>query len=284
MLKKGLIRIAAIFLFIAIIFGIYLLINEIKSRSITELTPVYTYCLRTFNDADCSLIVQSGTSILIDTGEEQDAERIVEFLKRRKIETFQYLILSSSNKEHAGGALAILDNFKVDKIILPNYSEQDELMKEINQKCQERSIEVLTPERIQKFEVRELNFIVFPPMEKAYELNNDYSLAVLINHGNIKELFAGDAQSKRIDELLAINWKNIDMIKVPDHGRYNKGVDKLIKKCSSKFAVVTSDTADKVIWDACAESQALLLTTLGSTKAFVSDGKDLKLFKTSGEY
>lgn len=285
MIKNILTKVTAFLLFIGILAGCYLILDENKDRLAQDGVPVYTYCIKTNEDADCSLINQQGINILIDTGEKQDADRIVRFLKGKNIKTLQYLILTHPDKDHIGGALEVLDNFKVERVIQPYYPKENELLDEINKKCEDSGVDIIYPTRTRKLEVGEIDFLVYPPLEKNYKLDNNYSLAVLINHGSVNQLFTGDAQEKRINELLEINWRNIDMLKIPYHGRYSANVDKLIEKCAAKYAVVTSDSADDIIWEACTKSDSLILTTLECTRTFVSDGKELKLLKAKdGDY
>ncbi|MHC1722799.1 MAG: MBL fold metallo-hydrolase [Aminipila sp.] len=285
MIKNILARVLAFFLFIGILISCYLILDENKDRLAKDGSPVYTYCIKTNEDADCALINQDGINILIDTGEKQDADRIVSFLKEKNIKTLQYLILTHPDKDHIGGALEVLNNFQVERVIQPYYPKENERLDKINKKCADSNIDIIYPTRTRKLEVGEIDLLVYPPLEKNYKLDNNYSLAVLINYGSVNQLFTGDAQEKRINELLEIHWRNIDLLKIPYHGRYSANVDKLIEKCAPEYAVVTSDSADDIIWEACAQSNSLILTTLKCTRTFVSDGKELKLLKAKdGDY
>ncbi|WP_312648561.1 MBL fold metallo-hydrolase [Aminipila sp.] len=285
MIGNILTKAAAFLLFIGISVACYLILDENKERLAQDGVPVYTYCIKTKENADCSLINQQGINILIDTGEKQDSERIVRFLQGKDIKTLQYLVLTHPDKDHIGGALEVLKNFKVERVIQPYYPEDNELLDEINKKCEDLGVDIIYPTRTRKLEVGEIDLLIYPPLKKNYKLDNNYSLAILINHGNVNQLFTGDAQEERINELLEINWRNIDLLKIPYHGRYSANVDKLIEKCTARYAVVTSDSADNIVGDACAQSETLVLTTLECTRSFVSDGKELKLLKArTGDY
>lgn len=283
MIGNILTKAAAFLLFIGILVACYLILDENKDRMAQDGVHVYTYCLKTKEDADCSLISQPEINILIDTGEKQGSERIVKFLKGKNIKNLQYLIFTHPDQDHIGGALQVLENFKVEKVIQPYYPNENELLDKINKKCEDLGIDIIYPTRTQKLEVGEIDLLVYPPLEKNYKLDNNYSLAVLINHGNVNQLFTGDAQEERINELLEINWRNIDLLKLPYHGRYSANVDQLIEKCTPRFAIITSDSGDEIVGEACIQSDTLVLTTLECTRSFVSDGKELKLLKARYE-
>ena len=59
--------------------------------------------------ADCILIQESSVgAMLIDTGTRESASAILEFLRARGIDTLETLLLTHMDKDHIGGAAAIL--------------------------------------------------------------------------------------------------------------------------------------------------------------------------------
>ena len=81
------------------------------------------------DQGDSTLIISpKGTSILIDTGE--DETRVYKYLLNRRINKLDYLILSHLDVDHCGGAMYILENMKVKAVVTgtqfesSNYYEQ----------------------------------------------------------------------------------------------------------------------------------------------------------------
>ena len=65
------------------------------------------FFLQTAEDADCTLLLSDGKSILIDTGEAQDYEAICTLLRQKNLERIDCLILTHPDKDHIGSAQAL---------------------------------------------------------------------------------------------------------------------------------------------------------------------------------
>ena len=114
-------------------------------------------------------------------------------------------------------------------------------------------------------------------LEKSYRDSNNYSLAVLIRHEGVQMLFAGDAVEKRTKELLKIHWpQQLDLYKVPYHGRGNPKTKELFDLLQPKIAVVTSDSADEAILEGCQQWKSELYFTSEEDLNFISDGKSMQ--------
>ena len=70
--------------------------------------------------------------------------------------------------------------------------------------------------------------------------DNDYSIAVLVEHGSVNLFFAGDAQKQRLQELEQREFPDIDLYKVAYHGRDSSHSAQLIRQIEPRLAVVTA--------------------------------------------
>lgn len=279
-MKKTILTFLGFLLLLGFILSLYLLVKEDNKRLTSEGDLLYTYFYKTQNDADCILIKQGNANILIDTGEKTDAEGIVKFLNEKNVDTLHFLILTHSDKDHIGGASAVIQNFKVEKVIKPYYSKANKDMDAIDIELKKLKIPVMYQLHTGKFSLGGINLFVYPPLEKRYSDDNNYSIVTLVTHKNVKMLFAGDAGYKRTNELLEINWSDdIDLLKIPYHGRQLENSKLFIKTISPDFAVITSDDADESIKEVCEAIGAEVFYTLNDKVQFVSDGEILKVLE-----
>ncbi|MCR5330008.1 MAG: MBL fold metallo-hydrolase, partial [Lachnospiraceae bacterium] len=72
--------------------------------------------------ADAILISSGDANILVDAGEEADAEYILAKLKEKGISRLDLLLVTHFDKDHAGGVPQILENIAVDRIYYPDYA------------------------------------------------------------------------------------------------------------------------------------------------------------------
>ena len=68
---------------------------------------------------DCELILDHGTSILIDSGEVDQGNSVVKYLKSCGIKKIDLFIGTHPHTDHIGGFLTIAKNFDIGRIIIP---------------------------------------------------------------------------------------------------------------------------------------------------------------------
>lgn len=229
--------------------------------------------IRTKNDADCTLICDEKVAVLIDTGEKCDADVILQSLRNRSVDKVDYLVISHGDKDHVGSAKVLLDSIKIDKVILSIY--EDDEIEELVSYIEAKNIPIIDPGKNETISIGDLTMVCFPAQEAHYKKENNYSLVVKVTHGDIVMLFTGDAQKKRSIELEQISWGDIDLYKVPHHGRANDESENLFKLVSPRIAVVTSDDCDVEIKDSARECSSELYFTVPDGLILISDGTNI---------
>lgn len=231
----------------------------------------------TQEDADCAILLSLDTCVVIDTGEEQDAEHILELLEKEGVEQIDCLILTHPAQEHIGGAHTLIESMSVQMIVVPYYGEQKDNYDMLLADAKELGISILTPARSRELNYGELSFRIWPPQETYYEKDNDYSLAVLVRHGDVEMFFAGDAQKKRMEEISTYNLPQVDLYKVSCHGRNLTAGAQFIEEICPQYAIVTSVAPEREIEQPLLSVGAQIVCTGKKDALFVSDGKTIKI-------
>lgn len=250
--------------------------TEIEIETETEMVRVRF--LKTAEDADCIMISCGDRAVMIDTGEEQDGERMLEALEEQGITSVDYLFLTHPDKDHVGGAALLLESLPVYHVVEPFYQgeeKKEERFDGLEESCGEKGIPVIIPTEEWTADTGYLEFTVYPPQETFYEKANNYSLAVLVSHGDVHMFFTGDALRIRSEELLELSLPEIDLFKVPHHGRANKATEALFEKVAPEYAVVTAYSAEEEVKQSCEGQGAGLFLTGDQDWEFISDGKEL---------
>lgn len=230
----------------------------------------------TEEDADCAILLSRDRCVVIDTGEEEDAEQILSCLKSYGVSRIDLMVLTHPDKDHIGGAPAILDEIEVELVIAPYYAQENERYVALQDKISSMGVHFLTPSRNREFYYGDLRIRVFPPDDLMYEKDNDYSLITLVEHGKVRMLFMGDAEKKRIQEAGAYRFDQVELYKVPHHGRDSGAGADLIERLQPKAAVVTAQEAEPEIKAALGGAGAKVYHTVpGNDVVFRSDGSVL---------
>lgn len=233
----------------------------------------------TQDDADCAILLSKGYCVVIDTGEEQDGEHIVQTLTDYGVEKIDCLILSHPDKDHVGGASLLIESFPVTQVLTPYYDYSDgdkEPYQLFLEQAQVQGVPVVTMSRDKQYVFGELKLRVYVPEKFHYDQSNDVSLAVLAQHADVKVFYAGDAEKERLKELLRYGIGEVDLYKTAHHGRESgKGV-KLIRLLHPQYAVVTAEEPEEEIAEAYRETGTQVFCTVTQDVRFVSDGSTIQ--------
>lgn len=194
--------------------------------------------------ADCTLFQEGETSYMIDTGEAENAPRILEALKEKNVDHLDALIISHFDKDHVGGAAQILEAVTVDRVIEPDYTPENpeaEAYVSYRQALEKSGVAVTKVSDKLELTLGTASLTVLGTGGRAYAKNgdNNASLLVYITHEGNRLLFAGDVEKQRIQDLLSAGVTSCDFLKVPHHGRYNSALPEYFQALGMKTAAIT---------------------------------------------
>ena len=265
--------------------------------------------------ADAILITTENYTVMIDTGEDTYGLQIVEYLTGRDITVIDYLIITHFHKDHVGGADAILRNLDVGTVIVPDYGKDSNQYNQFLEAMDETGLERNILTQVLELSLDGVLFNVYPSQQGYYDYGsahseedegdyvvsnddiddenaapkeNNFSLVVSVNHGENNFLFAGDAESKRLRELLSLDdilSTQFNYLKAPHHGRLNKRSVEFIYAIRPEYAVITCSM------DRPADVEVVLLFAEVGTEVFfaaqrgvfcTSDGTTLNVCYETG--
>lgn len=170
-------------------------------------------------------------NILIDTGKNDYTmtNGIIPYLKSRGIKNINYLIISHGDLDHIGGSISLINNFKVETVIL-NRGTLSELEKEL--------LDNIKKEKVIK-DIDKINTIYFLN-NKIYNSENDNSSVIYFQYLKYKFLFMGDSSFVVEDYLLEnYNLKGISFLKVGHHGSNTSSTKEFINKIEPKISLIS---------------------------------------------
>ena len=197
---------------------------------------------------DSILIHSNNESILIDTGGvlnygEEDKSKIVlnttvPLLKSLGIKKLKYLILTHGDADHMGEAKYLIDNFKVENVII-NLGEINYLEKELIEKRKD------TKKGYEGLQIS-CGKIQLIQLNKEYQDENTGSQIYYATDGNVNILLTGDASiESELNLIKKYNLPKIDILKVGHHGSKTSTGEKLLQNIKPKLALISCGEDNK---------------------------------------
>ena len=265
-----------------ILSAVCLLFGCVASSQAPPVSGVFSFCVLQTGKSDAIFMQTQNYNIILDCGDKDDGDKIVELLNQKGVSKIDYLFLTHFDSDHVGGFPYVMENVEIDKIIVPDYPCTNKAYAKATIK--NRNITALNEDTTLMLD--DVIFEVSVPKKKSYaEEDNDFSLVISITHGNNNFLFTGDAEEERTSEILAQFDKHYDILKAPHHGIYNSTTQELINTTKPKHTIITDSTkkpTDARTMLILKEIKSKIHTTKSGNILVSSDGYDISIqYKTS---
>ena len=187
---------------------------------------------------DCILISQNNEYMLIDAGNNEDGELLVNYFKDLGINKFNYVIGTHAHEDHIGGLDNIINNFDVGYFYMPDVITTTKTFEDVLDALLAKEKAFDTPEIGKEFKLNDLNFKVLHVGKDKSDLNNT-SIVLKMKYKNTSYLFMGDAtdivEKKLIND--GIDLKS-DVLKVGHHGSQYSTTTNFLKVVNPNYAVI----------------------------------------------
>lgn len=187
---------------------------------------------------DCILIGQNNEYVLIDAGNNEDGQLLVEYFKELGVKKFKYVIGTHAHEDHIGGIDNIINNFELDKFYMPDVITTTKTFEDVLDALLKKQKAFDTPKIGDKFKLNDLEFEVLYLGTDKSDLN-DTSIVLKLTYKNTTYLFMGDATSK-VEKILINEGKDLssDVLKVGHHGSQYSSTATFLKKVNPSYAVI----------------------------------------------
>lgn len=188
---------------------------------------------------DSTLIISDGATMLIDAGDDSKGTLIQNYLQKRGIQKLDYLILTHPDSDHIGGAPVIITKFEIDTVFVSNYKKDNATYLKLIQALDDKRLKYSTPEVGSTYPLGGAEFTILAP-NKEYSDPNNASIALLIQNGENKWLFSGDAEENAEKDILSNDIDlQADVYKVGHHGSKTSTSEDFFKAVKPTYAVIS---------------------------------------------
>lgn len=216
---------------------------------ITEQSSTLKVHFLSVGKADCILIQDpSGSNMLIDTGDDNDAAYIYSYLIKYGVRTIDYLVLTHPHNDHIGSADMVINNFDVQKVVVASLNQM-ELYLNAYTAIKEKKINLIEADTKATYELGQSSFRFIGPVnledsdsapDSDSALNN-LSVVTQITYGESTFLFTGDILKDAEEALVETYGDQLksDVLKVPHHGSNTSTKKAFLKAVAPTYAIVS---------------------------------------------
>ena len=238
--------------------------------------------------ADAIALLSGSHALLIDTGEEEDGEEILEFLRSHQIQSVDAMIITHFDKDHVGGADTVLRGIPVDTVYLPDYQGTHKTYRKFLEAAGETGVPLQRLSQPVTVPFADAEVLIEPP--QSYEIpegvkdwDNDFSLITTVIHGDNRLVFLGDAETRRIRQWLESgSAEKADFLKVPHHGVYDEVLEELFSALTPEISVICDsrkNPADPETLTLLRRFSSRIYETKDGNVTVLSDGRSLKSYQ-----
>ncbi len=193
---------------------------------------------------DATLIEQGGEYCLIDAGDASSGETVVNYLNSAGVKEIALLVMTHEHTDHIGGMVDVMENFEVETVLLPVFSNEEPLdgynILRTLEYIDTQGIPTITAGAGQTYMLGtgELNVIDIG-IQNSDNRNNS-SIITMFNVNNFSYLSCGDAEIEQTSYLVENNYNlNADIYKAAHHGAANGNYTQLLQSIMPSLVTIS---------------------------------------------
>lgn len=193
---------------------------------------------------DCIVVESGGKYMLIDTGEADMGQRVINYLNNLGVEKFDYCIATHPHSDHIGSMAKVLSDFPAEKLIMPELSEINipttSTFEKFLLSAEENCDEIISAEAGYTYNMGEAEIQILGPCDQDEDLNN-MSVVAKVTYGKSSFLITGDCSFDEEDDIMNnyYNQLDSDVLKVAHHGSSGSTSDEWLEAVEPEIAVIS---------------------------------------------
>ena len=214
---------------------------------------------------DAILLQVPQGAVLVDQGPPE--AKVAQQLRRLGVRRLSAVVLTHPERDHVGGAEAVLRQLEVDRVLDPRLAASGPHERTALEQAEERDVEVVETRAADAFSLGRLRLRVLWPHRAGVSGDdpNRLSIVLLASYGQVDALLTADAETDVTARLLATR---VEILKVAHHGSADDGLRSELRELRPSVAVISCGSGNDYGHPA------------PSTLAALQDSRGLALYRT----
>ena len=189
--------------------------------------------------ADCALLSTNGNYMVIDGGNNGDADTILSYLEGQGVEKLDAVVGTHPHEDHIGSLDAIINHFDVDAVYMPKIMHTSKTFEDVLDAVANKGLKIKSPSPGDTIDFNGLEIEVLGPQREYKDFNNN-SIVLKVNAGETAFLFTGDAEETAEKDILQADYDlQADVLKVGHHGSSTSSSQAFLQAVKPKYAVIS---------------------------------------------
>lgn len=181
----------------------------------------------------------NGKTILIDGGPPKAGNKVVSYLKELGIEKIDLLIATHPDRDHIGGLPAVMQEFKVTKILDSGKLHITRAYANYMNEVRKREIPLVVAREGENISIDSLlDFRILNAYAKRKN-NNQSSIALKLSYNDIDFLFLGDIEDEQEEKVAKKYDVRAEIIKIAHHGSKTSSSEEFLEMVDPDVAIIT---------------------------------------------
>lgn len=188
---------------------------------------------------DATLIICDGEAMLIDGGNNDKGTAVQSYLNSQNVTALKYVVGTHPDADHIGGLDVVITKFDCDTVLLSSEEKDTATYRDVLDAIDYKGCKKVSPKVGEEYSLGSAEFTIVGPSEENSDSNNN-SIALVIEHGENRFYFQGDAsKEEEIDILKSGRELDADVYMVGHHGSKTSTSDELLSAVNPNYAVIS---------------------------------------------
>ncbi len=192
---------------------------------------------------DCTLFISGSESMLIDCGEKEYSQHVINSVRSYGITQLDYVVVTHAHSDHMGGMADILDAIPTESIIISEPCENSastSVYGNFLDAADRSNADIILAKPDYTFSLGEAECRILAPFNVSSTEENDNSVIMHITAGTTSFLMTGDTEKKTEKELIK-QYPDLSatILKVAHHGSTSSSGKDFIKHISPETAIIS---------------------------------------------
>lgn len=195
---------------------------------------------------DSTLIKAGDHAMLIDAGDNSEGTAVQSYMNSQNVEKLDYVIGTHPDADHIGGLDVVIYKFDCKKVFMPDIASDTKTYDDVIQALKSKNQKTQVPKLGKTYSLGDATFTVIAPVKEYGNETNNWSIGIVLQYGENRFLFTGDAEKEAEDDILDKGEDiSADVYKASHHGSKTGSSDDFLDKVNPEYAVISCGEGNK---------------------------------------